>query len=89
MITNMDLKFSYLSWTPTNDRLQSDSLKVKVMSLLMDWYGGNEFITARVDEKDVPVKLDANRRILVYEDAPQSVIVRIQDILHPKYKHSE
>src|SRR5258708_4139047 len=82
ILTDMDLKFSYLGWAPWNRRFQSDSLKVKVMKLLMLWYGGNQFVIAHVDDTDVPVKIDGNRRILIYEDAPQIVIVRIQDILH-------
>ncbi len=88
ILTNMDLKFSYAAWAPWNRPLQSDSLENKIMKLLMVWYGGNKFVTADVGDTKVPVKLDGNRRVLVYREDPQNVIVRIQDILHPKYKHS-
>jgi hypothetical protein len=88
MIAEMDLEFSYTAWAPWNKHLQSDSLKVKVMELLMNWYDGNEFITAKVDGGEIPVKLDGNRRILVHIKDTQSVTVRVQDILHPKFKHS-
>ena len=88
ILTNMDLKFSYVGWAPWNKQLQSDSLKTKVMELLMHWYGGNEFITANIQDTQVPVKLDGNRRILVYVYDAQSVVVRVQDILHPKFRHS-
>jgi hypothetical protein len=87
-LTNMDLKFSYLAWAPWNRHLQSDSLEVNVKKLLMNWYGGNEFVTAKVEDKDVPVKVDGNRRILVYVYDTQSIVVRVQDILHPKFQHS-
>lgn len=87
-ITNMDLEFSYTGWAPWNTKLQSDSLKVKVMELLKKWYGGNEFVTANTGDTQLPVKLDANRRILIFIKDQQSVTVKIQDILHPKYMHS-
>lgn len=88
ILTNMDLEFSYVAWAPWNRHLQSDSLETKIMELLMRWYGGNKFVTANVGESKVPVKLDGNRRVLVYREDPQNVIVRVQDILHPKFKHS-
>lgn len=87
-IDEMGLEFSYLGWSPWNKALQSDSLKLKTMELLMLWYKGNEFVMAKVNDRKIPVKLDGNRRILVYEKDPQSVAVRIQDILHPRFKHS-
>ena len=88
ILTNMDLHFSYPGWSPWNRDLYADSLEPKVEKLLMHWYGGNKFVTANVGENKVPVKLDGNRRVLVYRDDPQNVIVRIQDILHPKYRRS-
>lgn len=87
-ITNMDLEFSYTGWAPWNRSLQSDTLKIKTLELLMKWYGGNEFITANINEREVPVKLDGNRRMLVYIKDQQSVLVRVQDILHPTFKHT-
>lgn len=88
VISNMDMEFSYSGWAPWNKGLQSDSLKLKVIDLLMKWYGGNEFVIAHPDNNDVPVKLDGNRRILLYVKDTQSVLVRVQDILHPKFQHS-
>ena len=88
IITNMDLNFSYVAWAPWHRQFQADSLENKVKKLLMLWYGGNEFVTAHVGDNKIPVKLDGNRRVLVYRDDPQRVIVRIEDILHPKYRHS-
>lgn len=87
-ISNIDFKFDYPGWAPGITRYQSDSLKGKIMKLMMKWYGGNEFITAKVSGEEVPVKLDGNRRILVFEEAPKDVVVRVQDILNPKYRHS-
>jgi hypothetical protein len=84
----MDLKFSYNGWSPWNENLQADSLKAKVIELLMMWYKGNEFLSTEVNDHPVTVKLDGNRRILVLKYDEQSVVVRVQDILHPKYRHS-
>lgn len=83
VLSGIDLKFGYVGWAPWNRNLQSDSLKIKVKELLTHWYKGNKFVTARVSGNEIPVKVDGNRRILIYEDAPQYVIVKIQDILNP------
>lgn len=87
-ISDMYVEFSYLAWAPWNRELQSDSLENKVIELLQKWYGGNKFITATVSDQSVPVKVDGNRRILVSIKDTQTVRVNLQDILHPKFKHS-
>ena len=66
-LTGLDLRFNYEGWAPWNRDLQSDRLLEKVKPLLMKWYGGNDFVTAHLKEKDIPVKLDGNRRIMVYD----------------------
>ncbi len=87
-IAEMDMEFSYLGWAPWNKHLQADSLKGKVMDLILLWYKGNDFIQATVGEEEIPVKLDGNRRILVVIKDTQTVVVRVQDILHPKFVHT-
>lgn len=88
VIAEMDMEFSYLAWAPWNEKYQSDSLEVKIKKLLMHWYGGNEFVSAHVNDAEIPVKVDGNRRILVYIKDAQSVGAKIQDILHPRFRHS-
>lgn len=88
ILIEMNLEFSYLAWAPWNEPYQSDKLKEKVLKLLQLWYKGNEFITVEIDDNNVPIKLDGNRRMLVYLKDTQNVVVKIQDILHPKYRHS-
>jgi hypothetical protein len=87
-LAGIDMKFSYEGWSPWNKNLQSDQLQETVKRLLVKWYGGNEFVTAHVNGKSIPVKLDGNRRIIIYDSPPQHVIVRIQDILHPMFSHN-
>jgi len=88
-ITNIDIKFSYSGWAPWNNHLQSDSLEIKLKQLLMSWYGGNDFVMAKEGDKEIPVKVDGNRRVVMYKSDPQNVVVHVQDILHPKFKHTK
>lgn len=88
VIEEMNMEFSYASWSPTIKALQADSLKVKVMDLLMKWYRGNEFVIAHFQNTEIPVKLDGNRRIVVEVKDAQTVTVKVQDILHPRFRHS-
>jgi hypothetical protein len=87
IINAMNLEFSYPGWMPGQRNLQSDSLRNHVTEILAKWYGGNPFITARIHEQDVPVKIDGNRRVLVFIEDPQRVLVRIHDINHPEFMH--
>ncbi|MCW5912825.1 MAG: hypothetical protein KIT62_17270 [Cyclobacteriaceae bacterium] len=87
-IAEMNLEFSYMGWAPWSKELQSDALIEKVLKLISSWYKGNPFIFVEMDGKNMPVKLDANRRMVVYIKDEQNVVVKIQDILHPKHQHS-
>lgn len=88
IISDVNLEFSYLGWAPWNRDLVADSLMVQVQKLLYVWYAGNAFILAHPGDKVVPVKVDGNRRILVYKKDDQSVLVKVQDLLHPWYNKS-
>lgn len=88
VIAEMRMEFSYTGWSPWNRPLQSDSLKVKVMKMLMNWYKGNPFVNAHVNERDMPVKVDGNRRIILFVKDQQAVDVKVQDLLHPYFRHS-
>jgi hypothetical protein len=87
-LAEMLLELTYAGWSPANPAYSADSLKVNTMKLLKHWYGGNDFIIAKVNDKDMTVKLDGNRRILIYKKDEQNVEVKIQDILHPIFRHS-
>lgn len=87
-IAELQVELSYTAWAPWNKKYQSDSLKVKTLEMLSAWYGGNPFVTADINDKQIPVKVDGNRRIIVDVKDGQSVRVRFQDLLNPKFQHS-
>jgi hypothetical protein len=88
IIKEMNLEFSYTAWSPWNAELQSDKLIEKVQGILMNWYKGNSFVMVKLDEQLLPVKVDGNRRLMIYIKDEQNVVVKVHDILHPAYKHS-
>ena len=88
VIAEIKIDFSYLGWAPWNRPLQSDSLEVKVKKILMHWYKGNGFVTANIEGRETPVKVDGNRRMIVEIRDAQSVQVKVQDLLHPYFMHS-
>ncbi len=88
IIIEMNLEFSYPGWAPWNEQYQSDKLKERVLKMLSYNYKGNAFVTVTINGNEYPIKLDGNRRMIVYIKDEQNVVVKIQDILHPKYKHS-
>jgi len=88
VIMEMNLEFSYPAWAPWNEQYHSDKLKERVLKLLMHWYKGNEFLVVNINGNDTPIKLDGNRRMIVYIKDEQNVVIKIQDIMHPNYRHS-
>ncbi len=87
-IAEMNLEFSYVGWSPWNKSLQSDTLFNKVQQLLLIGYGGNRFIFPTIAGQATPVKLDANRRMIVYKKDERNVVVKVQDILNERFRHS-
>lgn len=88
IISEINLEFSYTGWAPWNRHLQADSLEPKLLKILDFWYGGNKFIIVDVGDSKIPVKLDANRRLMLKKLDTQTVLVKVQDILHPLFRHS-
>jgi hypothetical protein len=87
-LAEMVLRLSYRAYLPSEPAYQSDSLEIKTERLLEKWYGGNDFINVKLDSIEIPVKLDGNRRILIYKLDHRVIQIKIQDILHPIFKHS-
>ncbi len=88
VISAYNLEFSYSGWAPWNRHLQSDTLRERLKFMMKSWYGGNDFVIAKVGDSEVPVKVDGNRRIMLYLEDPQHVLAKVEDILHPEHRHS-
>lgn len=58
--------FSYTAWAPWNKQLQSDDLIAVLPEVLVNWYGGNEFIRQKREGKTFFYKVDGNRMIELY-----------------------
>lgn len=67
IMTGMDLSFSYISWSLWNKSLHADKLFPVIKDSLQLWYPGNDFIQVRLKnpKKDIFVKVDGNRRIII------------------------
>lgn len=84
----MQMEFSYTGSSMYDKSLEADSLKEHLKHLMLRWYKGNDFVFANVNNEKLPVKVDGNRRILIHNKDARSVIVRVQDLLHPAFQHS-
>lgn len=87
-IAEMQMEFSYTGSSMYDKSLEADSLKEHLKHLMLRWYKGNDFVFANVNNEKLPVKVDGNRRILIHNKDARSVIVRVQDLLHPAFQHS-
>ncbi|MFK7947029.1 MAG: hypothetical protein AB8G11_05520 [Saprospiraceae bacterium] len=65
-IFRIETKFIYNNWAPWNKDTHTPIMKERVKDLMMDWYGGNEFIRIPHPVDTLAyIKLDGNRRILL------------------------
>lgn len=89
-ICQMPVRFSYQAWAPWNRELQSDSLQQRLMPMLLDWYGGNEFIKLKDDIfGPVYAKVDGNRRIILTCEDVHFVRAVFSDLLALKEAKEE
>jgi len=67
IMTGMDMRFHYVGWSLWNKSLHSDKLVPVIKDSLKSWFPGNDFISVELKkgEKNVWVKVDGNRRIIV------------------------
>ncbi len=83
IMTGMDMKFHYVAWSLWNKSLQSDKLVPIVKDSLKSWFPGNDFIVvpAKKTKREIHVKIDGNRRILIEPIADSKTVdVRIDDL---------
>jgi hypothetical protein len=83
IMRGMDMRFSYNAWSLWNESTHSDKLITVVKDTLQSWYPGNGFIevTMKKSKKDIFVKVDGNRRIIIEPLInTKDVDVRIDDL---------
>ena len=83
IMRGMDMRFSYNAWSLWNESLHSDKLITVVKDTLQSWYPGNRFIgvTTKKTKKEIFVKVDGNRRIIIEPlTNNKDVDVRIDDL---------
>ncbi len=82
-ITAMDVKFSYVGWSPWNRELIAENLLPVVQDTLLKWYPGNPFIKTK---NGYLVKVDGNRQIQIGKESDRDVAVLIEDLAY-KYNN--
>ncbi len=83
IMTGLDMKFYFDAWSPWNKSLHADKLIPVVKDTLLSWYPGNNFIpiTLKKSDKEVLIKVDGNRRILIESPKDSRQLdVRIDDL---------
>jgi len=83
IMRGMDMRFSYHAWSLWNESLHSDKLMPVVKDSLQSWYPGNDFlpVTIKKTKKNVLVKIDGSRRIIIEPfNNNKDVDVRIDDL---------
>jgi hypothetical protein len=86
-MTGMNVQFSYDAWSLWNESLQPDKLIPVAQDSLKKWFPGNDFIKVKIkkNEKELFVKVDGNRRIIIKPiDDNRELKVRIDDL---RYLH--
>ncbi len=85
-MTGIDMLFDYTGWSLWTGTYTADKLLLSVLDSLSKWYPGNDFILINLNkiDKNVHVKVDANRQIIAYAKDSKDVVVKIED-LRKKY----
>jgi hypothetical protein len=91
VMVGMTMRYTYNAWAPWNENLQSDDLLEDVKDMIIEGYGGNEFIEVNIEgiKSKVLVKIDGNRRFLMYVEDPRYIRVKIEDLNHILKKGSK
>lgn len=82
IMRGMDIIYTYTAWSPWDSKYHADSLIVELKEDLLQDYDGNEFIQIQLPEinKSAFVKIDGNRRILLYPKSKNQVALKFEDI---------
>lgn len=86
-MSGVDLIYSYPGWAPWNEDLQVEALVGHLVWLYERQLGGNPFLTITLDDSlQAHVKVDGDRRILLYPKNEKAVAVKIEN-LNQKITH--
>ena len=82
IIEELELRFSFQGWSHWNKDYQSSVLINQVKDSLFSWLPGNDFIEVSIDgiDKKPLVKIDGNRRIILYKLNSKDVIAKINNL---------
>lgn len=88
-IHEMPVMFNYVAWAPWNKKLWADSLIEDVKILMETWYGPG-FVKMEHPEKGFRyVKVDGNRRIILWKEDDQFVKGLYTDLTKEKEMNAE
>jgi hypothetical protein len=80
-IAQVPATVQYDGWAPWNKELSSENLVEDLKQLFMKWYGGNEFLEVKANDKPpLWLKVDGNRRITVVATDDAFVKVMYRDL---------
>ena len=84
-INGLIMQYNYMAWSPWNRHLWSDSLLPEVIHHVDSLFPGRDFLKVTNDTgREVLVKVDGNRRILVATEGDANVKVLISDMTSEK-----
>ena len=88
ILNGFDIQFNFLGWSDWNIDYQSPVLLDQIKDSILTWFPGNDFIQVKIDEsvKTAYVKIDGNRRVVMYTMNSKDVVVKINNLLNPSSK---
>ena len=89
-IVEMPVIFFYEAWAPWNEQFSADNLQLDLVKLFEKWYGPGflEEPHPSVKGDKVFIKVDGNRRIMIFKAGEQNVKALFTDLLHKQNKDS-
>jgi hypothetical protein len=83
IVRGMQFSFNYRAWSPWATELHSDKLLLDLKQRIENEYRGNKFIEVDIEgfKNKVFVKIDGNRRMLMYPLSNQEVRLMIEDLV--------
>lgn len=78
LIWEMPVRFEYDGWAPWNKDYNATQLRKRVATMMMDWYGGNDFFEVPHPIDTIAlVKIDGNRRIVLQRESAGAFVEAI------------